>query len=94
MDYQGFRIEVLIDKRRYPTGTEVSKVDMKRWALRCDRCFNQSHPVIVDRAIQYCLIVAGLEKNWCCRVQPEASSMGNKTALTTAPYQEWTPSLG
>lgn len=38
-------------------------------ALPIDR-FNQSHPVIADRALQYCLIVAGLEKNWCCRVQP------------------------
>lgn len=33
---KGLRVKARLDKRRYPTGTEVKKADMKRLALRSD----------------------------------------------------------
>jgi len=33
---KGLRVKARLDKRRYPTGTEVTKADMKRLALHCD----------------------------------------------------------
>lgn len=33
---KGLRVKARLDKRQYPTGTEITKADMKRLALRCD----------------------------------------------------------